>query len=92
MKSVKLPLTDSIHRFVTSQIGDRTSYASAEEYICDLIRREKERKARADLEGLLLAGMNSGTPLPVTASWKDDIRRLAKQRRTRRNGSARTRR
>jgi antitoxin ParD1/3/4 len=62
-------------------------YESAGDYILALIREDRERRARATLDRLLLEGLESEPDL-VTPEYLADLRREAKERIERRRKRA----
>jgi len=44
-------------------------YSSTSDYLRDLIRRDLQRDAVAQVDALLLDGLNSGESVPVTEGW-----------------------
>ena len=63
-------LTDSLRAFVDEQVA-AGGYASADEYIRDLIRRDRERQM---LRRLVLDGAASGPAEVVDNAWFDRLR------------------
>jgi antitoxin ParD1/3/4 len=47
----------------------RNAYGTASEYVRDLIRKDLQREALARVDELLLEGLHSGEPIPVTEEW-----------------------
>ena len=66
---VKLP--DDLGKYAQDQAG-RSGYASVADYVQSLICRDRNRSAaKADLEGKLRQGINSGTDVEIKeASWQ----------------------
>jgi antitoxin ParD1/3/4 len=48
---------------------ERQSYGTASEYVRDLIRKDLQREAIAQVDELLLEGIHSGKPVPITQKW-----------------------
>jgi len=65
-----IALTDSLKTYVDAQV-EAGGYASADEYVRDLIRRDRERQA---LRRLLLDGAASGPGAVVDNAWFDALR------------------
>ncbi len=55
-ETINIALTDEMKRFVTSQSGDGTMYATPSEYVRDLIRHECDKKEAAALRESILEG------------------------------------
>lgn len=64
--NISLPKT--LRSFVDERV-EALSYSSASEYICELIRKDRERRASGErLEELLFEGLKSGP----AAEWTED--------------------
>ena len=48
---------------------NREAYGSFSEYVRSLIRKDLRREEIAQIDDLLLEGLRSGTPVPVTKKW-----------------------
>ena len=70
MASLHISLSDEMRSFVDEQVhGGR--YHNHSEYVRDLIRHDQDRKARERIDALLLEGLESGEPRPLTAEdWR----------------------
>ena len=75
-----ISLTDELQTVVDAEVIDH-GYASAEEYLARLIRQDQKRRAKEQLEALVMEGINSGEAVEMTAqAWKDlrlDLHRQA---------------
>jgi antitoxin ParD1/3/4 len=79
MTVLNISLSDALKEFVESEISEK-GYRTASEYVSALIKEAKKRKAKQRLEKMLLAGLHSGDPVPVTNQyWGSKHRRLAKR-------------
>ena len=58
MSSMNISLPDGLKAYVDSQVAEGR-YASASEYIRDLIRADEKAKAWAKLDALLIEGLDS---------------------------------
>lgn len=59
-------------------------YGNTSEYVRDLIRGEQKRRAQAELEALILEGINSGPSTDMTrADWDRLHKRLERNERLR---------
>ena len=60
-------------------------YGNTSEYVRELIRGEQKQRAQAELEALILEGINSGPSTEMTrADWdrlRDEIKHRAKERK-----------
>lgn len=60
--------------------GAQRAYSSVSEYVRDLIRNAQKRKTKERIDALLLEGLDSGSPIPVTAEyWEEKKRKLAER-------------
>ena len=55
----------------------RHGYSTPSEYVRELIREDRKRKAKERLDALLLEGLNSGDPISVDAKFWTDLKREA---------------
>ena len=79
MASLHISLSDEMRTFVDQQVRGG-SYHNHSEYVRDLIRHDQERRARERVDTLLLEGLGSGEPVPMT---RDDWREIREQVRAR---------
>ena len=68
MTTMNISLPDSMKAFVDDQIA-KGGYSSASEYMRELIRHAQKQAAQRRLEEVLLKGIESGEPLPVTRQF-----------------------
>jgi antitoxin ParD1/3/4 len=54
--SLNITLTDEMKKFILSQSGSGTLYATASEYVRDLIRHERDRLEAASLRSDIIEG------------------------------------
>ncbi|MCX6381042.1 MAG: type II toxin-antitoxin system ParD family antitoxin [Armatimonadetes bacterium] len=84
MTNVNVSLPETLKDYIEEQVASG-GYGTTSEYLRELIREDKKRKAQERLETLLLEGLESGDAIPVTPDfWKDlwtrvDARQKAKQ-------------
>jgi antitoxin ParD1/3/4 len=71
MATMNISLPDSLKAFAHDQT-QTDSYSNPSDYVRSLIREDKAKKeAQQHIEALLLDGLNSGDPIPVTPKyWK----------------------
>ena len=55
-ESLNISLTDEMKRFIASQSGNGTLYATPSEYVRDLIRHEQDRIEAAKLRNAIIEG------------------------------------
>lgn len=76
MSTMHISLPNSLKRFVDQQVAGRC-YSTSSEYVCELIRRDKERQ---HLRELLLEGASSETTKPIDANYFNDLHDRALKR------------
>jgi antitoxin ParD1/3/4 len=55
-------------------------YSSVSEYVRELIRADQKRKVEERIDALLLEGLDSGEPIPVTKEyWEEKKRKLTER-------------
>jgi antitoxin ParD1/3/4 len=75
MTSMNVSLPEELKDYVEAQI--KHGYSTPSEYVRELIREDQKRRAREQLDSLLLAGLNSGDPMPVDAKFWSDLKHEA---------------
>jgi antitoxin ParD1/3/4 len=83
MTSVNISLPTNQRQFVEKKIS-KGGYSTVSEYFRELIRQDEQREAEARLESLLLQGLESGEPTPMTKEDWDDVRKEVRRRATQR--------
>jgi antitoxin ParD1/3/4 len=79
METMNIALPDSMKQFVQDRVSEG-GYSSVSEYIHELIRADQRRKAEERIDALLLEGLDSGPPVPVTPEyWEEKKRRLTER-------------
>lgn len=63
MVNIKVVLTDELKQFVDQEVREG-DYASASEYVRDLLRQSRQSKAEDLLRQLIAEGLASGPPPP----------------------------
>ncbi|HLJ56876.1 MAG TPA: type II toxin-antitoxin system ParD family antitoxin [Chthonomonadaceae bacterium] len=68
MSSMNISLPETLRSYVEEQttLG---GYGTVSEYLRELIREDRKRKAEERLEALLLEGLDSGESVPVTPDY-----------------------
>ena len=72
MTSMNVSLPEELKEFAEAQT--KYGYSTPSEYVRELIREDKKRKAKEKLDTLLLEGLNSGEPMPVDAKFWTDLK------------------
>jgi antitoxin ParD1/3/4 len=70
---MNISLPEPLKEFVDEQVNSGR-YSSASDYVRELIREDARRKVGERLEAVLLEGLNSGDPIPVTAEFWEERR------------------
>ena len=81
--SMNISLPEPMKSYVDQQV-QCGHYGSASEYFRELVRRDQKERAQSRLEQLLLAGLDSGEPIPVNPEfWENLNGEVAARRATR---------
>jgi antitoxin ParD1/3/4 len=79
METMNIALPDSMKHFVQDRVSEG-GYSSVSEYVRELIRADQRRRAEERIDALLLEGLDSGPPIPVTPEyWEEKKRRLTER-------------
>ena len=79
MDTMNIALPEAMKHFVQAQVSEG-GYSSASEYVRELIRSDRKRKAEERIDALLLDGLDSGEPIPVTKEyWEEKKRKLSER-------------
>jgi antitoxin ParD1/3/4 len=79
MDTMNIALPESMKTFVQERVIEG-GYSSVSEYVRDLIRADQKRKAEERIDALLLEGLDSGQPIPVTPEyWEEKKRKLTER-------------
>jgi antitoxin ParD1/3/4 len=79
METMNIALPESMKHFVQEQVTEG-GYSSVSEYVRDLIRAAQKRKVEERIDTMLLEGLDSGQPIPITAEyWEEKKRRLTER-------------
>lgn len=74
MATLNISLPDSLKTFAQNQT-ETSDYSNPSDYVRSLIREDKEKKeAQQRVEALLLEGLESGEPLPVTPKYWNTLK------------------
>ncbi len=83
MATMNISLPDAMKSFVEDQAAKR-GFETVSEYVRSILREVQERHAeRERIDALLLEGLNSGPPEPMTDQDWDFIRSEARRRAAR---------
>jgi antitoxin ParD1/3/4 len=76
---MNIALPESMKHFVQEQVTEG-GYSNARAYVRYLMRSAQKRKVEERSDTLLLEGLDSGQPIPVTAEyWEEKKRRLTER-------------
>jgi antitoxin ParD1/3/4 len=79
MDTMNIALPESMKQYVQARVSEG-GYSSVSEYIRELIRGDQKRKAEERIDALLLEGLDSGPPIPVTPEyWEEKKRKLTER-------------
>lgn len=79
MDTMNIALPESMKHYVQERVSDG-GYSSVSEYVRELIRADQKRKAEERIDALLLEGLDSGEPIPVTKEyWEEKKRKLTER-------------
>ena len=79
MTKVELALSDEDHRVLQRRASEK-GFQSVSEYLVDLARKDQHDAARERIDALLLEGLNSGDPIPMTEEWWEKTRQELQSR------------
>lgn len=85
MTTLNVSLPTPLKRYVEKQTAEG-GYSTASEYVRELIRGDRDRRAREQLEAKLLEGIASGPAKQVKRADWDQLRRELKVGRVQRGG------
>lgn len=79
MDTMNIALPESMKHFVQERVS-AGGYSSVSEYVRELIRADQRRKVEERIDALLLEGLDSGEPIPVTPQyWEEKKRKLTER-------------
>ena len=79
METMNIALPGSMKHYVQERVSEG-GYSSASEYVRELIRADQKRRADDRIDALLLEGLESGEPIPVTKEyWEEKKRKLTER-------------
>lgn len=86
LTNMNVSLPDTLKDYVEEQVAVG-GYGTSSEYLRELIREDKKRKAQEHLETLLIEGLESGEPVPVGPDfWNTLWARVDSRRKEKRSG------
>jgi antitoxin ParD1/3/4 len=84
MDTLTISLPTPLKEFVDAQVAAGAS-ANVSEFIASLLREEQRRKARAQVDALLLEGIESESSEMTREDW-DELKREVRDRQAKRSG------
>jgi antitoxin ParD1/3/4 len=75
MTSMNISLPQDLKKYIEQQT--KAGYSTPSEYVRELIRGDRKRRAKERLDMLLLEGLDSGEPLPASPDFWDELKREA---------------
>ena len=78
-KEMKISLPDPLGKWVKGQV-EKKGYGSPDQFVAELLRREKALEARERIDALLLESLDSGPSTPMTAKDWQELREIGKRR------------
>ena len=73
VQTMNISLPDPLKQFIEEQVS-AGGYSSTSEYMRELVRADQKRKARQELEEILLTALRSGEPTDVTPEMWEELR------------------
>lgn len=73
MNTINISLSNDLKVFIDEQIA-KGGHSTVSEYIRHLICQAQKQAATAQVEALLLEGLDSGEPIDVTDEWWEQKR------------------
>lgn len=86
MQTMNISLPDPLKQFIEEQVS-AGGYSSTSEYMRELVRADQKRKARQELEEILLTALRSGEPTDVTPEMWEELRTKIRTRLTAREST-----
>jgi antitoxin ParD1/3/4 len=79
VETMNIALPETMKHFVQERVS-QGGYSSVSEYVRELIRADQRRKVEERVDALLLEGLDSGEPIPVTKEyWEEKKRKLTER-------------
>jgi len=86
MQTMNISLPDPMKQYVEEQVS-AGGYSSASEYVRELVRADQKRRAKEELEQILMNAMNSGDPIDITPEVVEDVKRRLRARAVQRKAA-----
>jgi len=79
METLNVSMPGAMKKYVQERVASG-GYGNTSEYVRDLIRAEQKQRAKAELEALIMEGLNSGPSTEMTAEDWERLRERVRQR------------
>ena len=79
MQTMNISLPDPMKQYVEEQVT-AGGYSSASEYVRELVRTDQKRKAKDQLENILLEALQSGDAVDITPRMWEELRQKIRTR------------
>ncbi|MHC5541565.1 type II toxin-antitoxin system ParD family antitoxin [Singulisphaera rosea] len=79
METMNIALPESMKQFVQERVSEG-GYSIASEYVRELIRADRKRKAEERIDALLLEGLDPGGSITITKEYWDEKKRKPNER------------
>jgi antitoxin ParD1/3/4 len=79
LQTMNISLPDPMKQYVEEQVS-AGGYSSASEYVRELVRTDQKRKAKDELENILLESLQSGDAVDITPRMWEELRRKIRTR------------
>ncbi len=86
MQTMNISLPDPMKQYVEEQVS-AGGYSSASEYVRELVRADQKRRAKEELEQILMNAMSSGDPIDITPEVVEDVKRRLRARAVQRKAA-----
>ena len=86
MTNMNVSLPETLKTYIEEQVTDG-GYGTTSEYLRELIREDKKRKAQERLEALLLEGLESGDAVSVTPEFWQNLWSRVDAKKKAKNGA-----
>jgi len=79
LQTMNISLPDPMKQYVEEQVT-AGGYSSASEYVRELVRTDQKRKAKDQLENILLEALQSGDAVDITPRMWEELRQKIRTR------------
>jgi antitoxin ParD1/3/4 len=79
MTSFNISMPKTLKQYIEEQVAGGT-YSTPSEYVRELIREDRKRRAKEELESALLKGLNSGPAKEIDADYWTSRRKELRER------------